>query len=416
MAALGGLLTHKENPLSNLTTEERRNLPLEDFGDPERRLFPIVDQEDVDAAARLIGKARDPVLVRKRIVAIAKRKHLRIPKTWRLDESADFIATGALTEGRRESPDMILYPNSKLFEAGDYPDKSFSMTPEELWAAVEQFNAPVPVDLEHTSTVLDGALGEVRGLRLSPDGAQLLGAVAIPAWLDSLLGPEDRKVSCEWDRDKRTLRRLALVKNPRITDAALIAAFADCRRKNAPSGERRPRFRDLVMRWLGLGMPDEFDPETKTGDDAEFSQDSEVAALRLKLERMDQERLAAAAAAFADGEIVARRALPAERDRIAALYLQAARDDRAQPALVRFGDTGFGGRQEALRAAFACRQPHPLLDTLPPTDALGREHRALANPPETTSAANPRSVSAARKRELLAKTTLGRTVLDTVRP
>jgi hypothetical protein len=408
--------------MSRLTAEERRDLPLEDFGDPERRLFPIVDQADVDAAARLIGKARDPALVRKRILAIAKRKRLQIPDAWQEDEDepAQFHATGALAEGRPESADVVLYPNSKLFEAGDYPDKRFAMTPEDLWAAVEQFDAPVPVDLEHTPTVLDGALGEVRDLRLSPDGTELFGAVAIPAWLDGLLGPEDRKVSCEWDREARALRRLALVKSPRITDAALMAAFSDYRRKRDSAGDReggrKSRFRDMVMRWLGLGMPEEFDPDGRTEGSiepaAEFARDSEVAGLRRKLERMEQERLAADAAAFADGEISARRAVPAERDRIAALYLQAARDDRAQPAVVRFGDCGFGGRVEALRAAFACRQPHPLLDALLTSEGEGR---ALANMAETTSANNPRAVSAARRRELLGKTTLGQTVLNAAR-
>lgn len=67
---------------SSLNRTEREKLPKSDFGDPERLLFPIMDQSDVKAAARLIGKAHNPDAVKARIIAIAKRKGFDLPKAW----------------------------------------------------------------------------------------------------------------------------------------------------------------------------------------------------------------------------------------------------------------------------------------------------------------------------------------------
>lgn len=69
--------------MSTLTQAQRMKLPLSSFGDPERRLFPIVDQDDVDSAAHLIGKARNPAAVKARIIRIARRKGLSLPDAWK---------------------------------------------------------------------------------------------------------------------------------------------------------------------------------------------------------------------------------------------------------------------------------------------------------------------------------------------
>jgi hypothetical protein len=116
----------------------------------------------------------------------------------------------------------IVYRPGKLFEAGDYPDKSYAMTAEEIAAAVEAFADPLPLDLEHVPTPLDGKLGQL--ISVEARGSELHGIVALPKWLDSAL--EERKVSATWDRGTKTLAGLALVRNPRVSDAALMAAFA----------------------------------------------------------------------------------------------------------------------------------------------------------------------------------------------
>ena len=68
--------------MSNLTADERKKLPLSSFGDPDKRDFPILDQDDVDSAAHLIGKATDKDAVKKRILRIAKRLKLTPPEAW----------------------------------------------------------------------------------------------------------------------------------------------------------------------------------------------------------------------------------------------------------------------------------------------------------------------------------------------
>jgi hypothetical protein len=113
-----------------------------------------------------------------------------------------------------------------LFKAGDYPDKSFAMTAEEL-AAVPASFVPVQLDLEHMPTVLDGRLGQVESVH-SPDGGQtLMGHVRLASWLAKALGDAPVKLSCAWDRATKRLQKVSLVRNPRICDAELLAAFYD---------------------------------------------------------------------------------------------------------------------------------------------------------------------------------------------
>lgn len=93
--------------------------------------------------------------------------------------------------------------------------------------------------------------------------------------------------------------------------------------------------------------------------------DPEVARLKSELERINTERAAerkaahlAAAAAFADAEIAASRAVPAERAEIASAYFQAAQDDAAAPTVVTFADGKTGTRVEGLTRLHAARPAH----------------------------------------------------------
>ncbi len=67
--------------LQHISTKERNALADEDFAGPNRS-FPIADQDDVDSASHLIGKADNPAAVKARIIAIAKRKGLTLPEAW----------------------------------------------------------------------------------------------------------------------------------------------------------------------------------------------------------------------------------------------------------------------------------------------------------------------------------------------
>lgn len=151
---------------------------------------------------------------------------------------AGSLASFALNDTPSEplfEDDGIVYRQGLVFRAGDYPDKAYAMTPEEIAAAVEQFNSAVPLDLEHMPTLLDGQLGELVSVSCSEDNQELHGIVALPKWLDEML-PE-RKVSATWDRQTKQLVGLALVRHPRVEDAALMAAFAESRRHDTYEGQ-----------------------------------------------------------------------------------------------------------------------------------------------------------------------------------
>lgn len=61
---------------------DRDAMPDSDFAGPHQS-FPIRTQQDVYNAARLIGHADDPEAVKRRIIAIAKRKGFAIPDAWK---------------------------------------------------------------------------------------------------------------------------------------------------------------------------------------------------------------------------------------------------------------------------------------------------------------------------------------------
>lgn len=73
-----GVLTERD-----FSTKKRADLDPSNFGDPSKRAFPCLNQEDLDNAARLIGHADNPDAVKKRLIAIAKRKGLSLPDAWK---------------------------------------------------------------------------------------------------------------------------------------------------------------------------------------------------------------------------------------------------------------------------------------------------------------------------------------------
>jgi hypothetical protein len=110
-----------------------------------------------------------------------------------------------------------------IFRCGDYASHDFSLTAEEMAAAVAAF-APVPIELSHMPTVLDGKLGEL--VAVEQRGDVLYGTARLPEWLDGLLDEGKRKVSVVWDRATKRITRLGIVPHPRVPDAVLMAAFA----------------------------------------------------------------------------------------------------------------------------------------------------------------------------------------------
>jgi hypothetical protein len=316
--------------MASLTKEQRDLLPKHDFGDPHRRLYPVVDQDDLNAHAKTCHHHADAESVKGNLRSIAARKGLSVPapladapkggkcgfsttpaalfeddeddddeddtakkgvkaedaddadddedededddddegdqpddkakmskaaKAKAKDDDEDdddeddddddddtdyeddgdegdggdaemsvgfSLTTGATTAG----PDgYVLRKAPIIFRAGNYPDKSFSMSPEEMMAATASFS-PVDIDLEHKPSVLDRKLGKIVNVHLSDDGWTMGGEALIPTWLDSVLGRDERKLSATFDRVTKKLIGCSLVRNPRVSDATLMAAFA----------------------------------------------------------------------------------------------------------------------------------------------------------------------------------------------
>ena len=149
-----------------------------------------------------------------------------------MEEEAKFTSEN-LTSVTDTSDGEYVLRTGKIFEAGSYPDKQFDITPEEMLEAINEFK-PVDVDLEHMNTVLDGQLGKLETIQIADNGWDLVGTVRLPKWLDTKLGDDNRKVSATWNKSTKKLEKLALVRNPRVADAALMAAFtADEMRKSS---------------------------------------------------------------------------------------------------------------------------------------------------------------------------------------
>lgn len=67
-----------------VSKKEREKIPEEDFGWPEEKKYPIRDAKDVESASKLIGRAPKDKQesIKNRIIKIAKRKNLPLPKAW----------------------------------------------------------------------------------------------------------------------------------------------------------------------------------------------------------------------------------------------------------------------------------------------------------------------------------------------
>lgn len=74
--------------VKSITQAQRDALDDKDFAGPGRT-FPCRNQADLDAAAHLIGKAKDPEAVKRRLISIAKKKGLRLPAAWDSDADND---------------------------------------------------------------------------------------------------------------------------------------------------------------------------------------------------------------------------------------------------------------------------------------------------------------------------------------
>lgn len=375
-------------------------------------------------------------------------------------------------DGEAGSDDEFVYRSGLVFRCGDYPDKKFALTPEEARAAVGAFTGCQIVDT-HLPSVFNGKLGEVLAVDLAEDGETLVAAAALPRWLADVLGDEPLRVSTEWNRQRKTLDALALVPNPRVSDAALLAAFAGRRHSDAdlkdmqqihdlaanqgaecrvaamsggkPMSEQQstsaPGWVSQFQTWLSetfgggksptpplsaqMSADSPEPPLTQALREAARAETAQQTTgrerqLEADLARERAERIRMEARMFADAEEAAHRAYPAEREALIAAYTQAAHDDATAGATVTFAAGGVPQtRLEILKALFAQRPPHedPTKEALPVTPEAeksegGTPVRVVMNQETTPDPeAEPAEMSDERFRELLGKTTFGKEIL-----
>jgi len=206
------------------------HLPVKRNGKPDRRLAGAA------WAALHKGYRGNTYQGPNKSEAIAKLKRLYSSQGWELPSAAasneyepDLAEVAQFAIGERipsqTYPGYVLR-KGKIFEAGDYPDKNFAITPEEVLAALDDFEV-VPIDVEHRPTLFDGKLGNLFHVESHDEGRTVDGTIAIPQWLDDVIGSGPVKVSTQWDTANKTLEKLALVVDPRVSDAAMLSSFAN---------------------------------------------------------------------------------------------------------------------------------------------------------------------------------------------
>lgn len=109
---------------------------------------------------------------------------------------------------------------AKLFEAGEYPDKGLSVTPEQIAEIASCFDLPVPVWIEHAESPLE--LGYLTNVEAS--GGELFGTIALTKEADALIERSDaRSLSVGLSSDLKQIREVSIVRHPRVASARLFA-------------------------------------------------------------------------------------------------------------------------------------------------------------------------------------------------
>jgi hypothetical protein len=423
------------------TAKERLAAPANIFCGPGRS-FPVADQADVDNAVSSLGRAGGSTApIKSCVIAKAKANNWTLPQAWMAAATARAAAgvpVASFAIGTPETIGEMVVRRGKIFEAGEYADKDFLCTIEDLVVAASAF-VPVQNDLEHTPTILSDKLGSLLNVTLSEDNSELYGEVEIPRWLHDAIGDAPIKSSLSWDRETMQIVGNALVLEPRVSDAALMSAYTAFTGTPPPPATEDAAVGVLAtIRALVTGqdprpsvtpMSDTPHQTVVTPARAQevpvtepavtnlhavaaisFADSPEFKAMQAQIDALkataaaDASRAATREAEFtreragtwADGEVAAFRALPAERDALVAAYVDAATDDSTNPRTVSFsvnGESRDGSRVDALRARHSARAPHTLT-----AEQVADGTVLLAQRPANTA---PAKMSAERKTELL---------------
>lgn len=115
----------------------------------------------------------------------------------------------------------------KFFEVGqtftDMTGKKFEISEAEADANLPKFSGG-KINVEHMPTVFSGLLGDVT--RTWRDGRDIMAEFQIPKWLHEATKAEPLKISSEWNMATKMPTGAAIVLNPAVSDAVMMAAFS----------------------------------------------------------------------------------------------------------------------------------------------------------------------------------------------
>jgi hypothetical protein len=252
----------------------------------------------------------------------------------------------------------------KLFEAQFFAERGYGVTEEELDEIVAGFSG-APILIQHESTIFDRLPDEQRPgwvTRLWRKGRELFGEVRLADWLHQLFADQPIRVSVGLTTDRpRRLLELSLVPNPRITDAAVMAAFSSFAREGrdhgqppGPNGGNQPSMEGLTKEDVGFlqGLKKFFG-----GGEKPDPVEARFAALEAKLDALNKPAAPAqpapvdhsqAANTFADRLIAEGRLFPADRQKVVDGYAAVA---PAGEAAVQAFASAFASRPASLLAS-----------------------------------------------------------------
>jgi hypothetical protein len=316
-----------------------------------------------------------------------------------------------------------VYKRGKVFQAGEYPDKNVTVTVEQLRQGAAKFT-PCPINIEHWHSVLDGKLGELVSIEVMDDGS-VYGTTSIPKALADLLGDDPVPVSIELRHNDWVIIGLAFAKNPRVTDAAVFAAFG----MEQPPDKRKGKQMDLkgLLKSAFSKAVDEIpddqlgvdtkptvktepvtDPaleaKLKEANEAREKAEKERDELRAKSEAdaatAEGEKILAASKEFAAHYVGDRRILPAQVEAVAAQYATAVRADAGgKSAFASDGKIVEGDAVTSLRKMLDTNPQHRFT-----ADMMGQAQFKTVNGDNATDS----GMSADRKKALMGKSALGR--------
>lgn len=321
-----------------------------------------------------------------------------------------------------------VYKRGKIFQAGEYPDKGVTVTVEQLREGAAKFS-PCPINIEHWHSVLDGKLGELVSIEVMDDGS-VYGTTSIPKALADLFGNEAVPVSIELRHNDWVIAGLAFAKHPRVSDAAVFAAFGiqqpPVKRKGNTMNIKellKSAFSKAVDELPddqlgGAGTPNPATPPAKTDPvvdpaleaklkaetEAREKAEKELAELRAKndadAKQTETEKVLAASKEFAAHYVGERRILPAQADAVAAQYTTAIKADAGdKSAFASDGKIVEGDAVKNLRAMLDSNPQHRFT-----ADMMGQAQFKAVNGDNKTDGA----MSAERKAALMGKSALGR--------